>query len=168
MNRTTKLAASAALACLVAFAACKKKEDSSMSYEQQERRNWLTDTTWSFDWAALDLNRDGVVDQYMQPGTLADCVWDNTYTFLPNGGGQVNDSAHRCDTTVAVLSPFTWSFSDNDQYINLTGTSIYGMGRRLRVYYVGPHSLTVGRDTLVPDPLVSQPITATLIVGLKH
>ncbi|RYY40184.1 MAG: hypothetical protein EOO08_07560 [Chitinophagaceae bacterium] len=168
MNRSIKRAAGAALAGLLALSACKKKEEATLSYEQQERRTWLTDTTWSFDWAALDLNRDGVVDQYMQPGTLADCVWDNTYTFLPNGGGQVNDSAHRCDTTVPVLAPFSWSLSDNDQYINLTGTSIYGIGSRLRVYYVGPHALTVGRDTLVHDPLVTQPISATLIIGLKN
>ncbi|GAB4094102.1 hypothetical protein [Flaviaesturariibacter terrae] len=169
MNRSLKKTAAALLACILAFAACQKKNDGdSLSYEQQERRAWLTDTTWSFDWAALDLNGDGSADQYIQPGTLADCVWDNSYTFLPNGSGITNDSAYRCDTTRPVLAPFSWNLSDNDQYLNVNGTSILGIGGHLRLYYIGPHNLTVGRDTLVPDPLVNQPITATLLVSLKH
>ncbi|RYY91581.1 MAG: hypothetical protein EOO11_22505, partial [Chitinophagaceae bacterium] len=142
MNAFTKTLTGAALAAVVALSACKKKEDTSLSYEQQNRRAWLTDTTWFFYWAALDINRDGTPDQYLQPNTFADCYWDNTYTFFPNGAGITNDSSYRCDTTVPVLKPFTWAFSDNDQYLNVTGTSVFGISGHLRVYFVGGDYLT--------------------------
>ena len=168
MKRITYSGATALLAGLLAFTACKKEADTSLTYEQQQRRNWLTDTTWTFDWAALDLNGDGIVDQYIQPGTVADCMFDNAYTFLPNGSGDAYDSTYRCDTTIAVHAPFTWSLADNAQTLVVKGTSLYGLGGRLRVGYLDSRILTVSRDTLVPDPFAPRTITASLIISMKH
>ncbi|RZI81526.1 MAG: hypothetical protein EOP15_21085 [Pseudomonas sp.] len=168
MKRMTPIRATALLAGLLAFAACRKEADTSLSYDQQLRRGWLTDTTWTFEWAALDLDRDGDADQYIQPGTMADCVFDNAYTFLPNGSGDAYDSTHRCDTNVAVHTPFAWSLADNDQTLTVTGSKLFGIGGRLRINYLDNRVLTVSRDTLVPDPLVAQPITASLIISMKH
>lgn len=168
MKRKTPIVATALLTGLLAIAACKKNEDTGLSYDQQQHRTWISATTWVYDWVALDLDRDGVADQYVQPGTISDCLFDNAYTFQPNGSGDVFDSTARCDTTVALHAPFTWALSDNDRTLTVNGTNLFGLGGHLRVIYLDNRLFTIARDTLVHDPAVAQPITASLIISMKH
>jgi hypothetical protein len=101
------------LASLTIWTACKK--NSSSSTDTNSRTTLITEGSWKFDSAGVDLNKDGIID--IVDTTLLPCQKDNTYTFLKDSTGVADEGATKCKSTDAQTTAFTWSFSGTGQSV---------------------------------------------------
>ncbi|HYF33441.1 MAG TPA: lipocalin family protein [Chitinophagaceae bacterium] len=146
----------AIFACLLAisFAGCKKNKG-------QTRTELLAKSAWKFDNAGLDMNRDGTVDAPVPPGFLQACDTDNTLTFNADGTGFTDEGATKCNGANPQTVPFSWSFKDNEQTINLSNAVFGGLNGDIKVKTINDNQLELHKDVNI-GALVN------VIVFLKH
>ena len=146
----------AVLACALAFSftACKKSKT-------QTKTDLITKSAWKFDNAALDMNRDGTADAPVPPGFLQTCDTDNTITFNADGTGIADEGATKCSTANPQTSPFTWSFKDNEQVINLSNSIFGGLSGEIKVKTLNDNQMELHKEINVGT-------IVNVIVYLKH
>lgn len=145
-----------ALVCLVAFSfsACKKSKSKS-------RTDLITQSSWKYENAGLDVNRDGTVDAPIPGGFMQSCDLDNTITFNSNGTGVADEGATKCDPSSPQSSPFTWSFKDNEQTITLSNAVFGGLNGDIKVKTINENQLELHKE-------VNMMTIVNVIVFLKH
>jgi len=103
----------AALGFLVAcFVACKKSPA-----HVKTKTELATQSSWKLSTASAA----GFGDITSQ---IPACYKDNTYTFVSDGTGTINESANVCSPTTA--GPFTWSFLNNETTLHLSAAIFTG------------------------------------------
>jgi hypothetical protein len=145
-----------ALVCLVAFSfsACKKSKSKS-------RTDLITESSWKYQDAGLDVNRDGTVDAPIPAGFMQSCDTDNTITFKSDGTGIADEGATKCNAASPQSSPFTWSFKDNEQTITLSNAVFGGLNGDIKVKTINENQLELHKE-------VNMTAIVNVIVFLKH
>jgi|GEM_PF-1933006 len=148
--------------------ACNKSDNTPPSTKASpENMRRLTSGTWVFELGGLDLDRNGVGDIELPDALAYSCYTDNAYTFRNDYSGNVFDSSFRCDTLLPVNRTFTWSMSDNEQYIHLNNSAFFGMSGRFRLWWLTDSFLAIARDTMVQIPQSPQPVSASALFLYK-
>ena len=143
---------------VVLFSACSKDDDPPTTAE-------LLDTgTWKFDEGGVDNNQDGIVDLIISVGLLDPCIADNTITFYSDGTGVIDEGGTKCLPTASQSTNYTYSLSNNDTQITLTGADLLGLGGNFEITEVSATRLGLSKDTTLP--LFPAPVS--MIVYLKH
>lgn len=122
----------------------------------------LTQTSWKFDNAGLDANKDGTIDTDISSQINA-CVKDNTVKFEPNGTGTSDEGPTQCPTSPGQTVPFNWSFTSNETVLNISGNAVAGLGGQFKILTLTDTRLSLSKDTTVP--FVG---SVALIANLKH
>ena len=145
-----------ALLTIISITACKKGGGAKSNTEL------LTQTTWKFDNAALDVDRNGTPDSPVPPGFLQSCDTDNTLTFKSDKTGVVDEGATKCDPAGPQTIPFTWTFKDNEQTITLGNVAFGGLNGDVKVKTLNDTKLELHKDINVLGTAVN------VIVYFKH
>jgi hypothetical protein len=145
----------------VLFFACKKKDSDSPA--GPSKTTLLTQSSWQFNNAGLDPDKNGTIDQDIS--TLVNgCLKDNTVSFSSsNNSGTMDEGASKCNTNDPQTLPFTWAFTNSETKINITGNVIAGKGGEYKI-----NSLTSTSFSLSKDTLISGFGQTTIVVNLKH
>lgn len=146
----------AGLLLLAAFSACKKGGGAKSKTEL------LTQSTWKFNNAALDVDRNGTPDSPVPPGFLQSCDTDNTLTFKSDNTGVVDEGPSKCDPTGPQTIAFTWSFKDGEQIITLSNVAFGGLNGDVKVKTLNDTQLELHKDINVLGSAVN------VIVYFKH
>lgn len=146
----------AAFVCFLAFsfAACKKSKSKS-------RTDLITQSSWKYQDAGLDVNRDGTVDAPIPAGFLQACDLDNTITFKSDGTGTADEGTLKCDPSSPQTSTFTWTFKDNEQVITLSNALFGGLNGEVKVKTINDSQLELHKE-------VNMTAIVNVIVFLKH
>ena len=122
----------------------------------------LTQTSWKFDNAGLDANKDGTIDTDISSQINA-CVKDNTVKFEPNGSGTSDEGPTQCATSPGQTVPFTWAFASNETVLTISGNAVAGLGGQFKILTLSDTKLSLSKDTTVP--IFGN---VALIANLKH
>ena len=145
----------------ILFFACKKKDSDSPG--GPNKTTLLTQSSWQFNNAGIDPNKDGTIDTDIS-GFISACLKDNTVSFSStNNSGTMDEGASKCNTSDPQSVPFTWAFTDNETKISITGNVIAGQGGSYKI-----NSLTSTSFSLSKDTLISGFGQTTIVVNLKH
>src|SRR6478735_6763131 len=109
---------------IAVFASCSKDDDKD---PEPTRLQLLTNVAWKYDSAGIDANGDGTIDSALPDGTIEDCDKDNTYLFMDDGTGTINEGATKCDPDSPQTVPFNYSLNSNATVINFPDTLINGI-----------------------------------------
>lgn len=150
----------AASLLLIAFSfACKKSGGSG----PKSKTELLTQASWKYENAALDLDGNGTADAPLPTGILEACDLDNTITFNSNGSGVVDEGATKCNGADPQSAPFNWSFKNNEQVITFTNMTFAGLDGDVTVKNITETQLEMHKAVTPPvGPSVN------VIVYLKH
>lgn len=121
----------------------------------------MTQQTWKYENAGIDADKNGSIDSPL-PITIPACTTDNTITFSSDGKGVVNEGATKCTTTDPQTVPVTWSFTNNETELNLTGPAVAGVGGRFKLLALTSTQLSLSKDTTFG------PFQTTIVLNLKH
>ena len=143
----------------VFFISCDK--NSSDEEVEETKTDLITKSTWKYENAQVDQNKDGAGDFPLPAGTIPDCFLDNTITFQSNGTGTINEGASVCPMTPAS-APITWSFTNSENTLNLGGGSIAGISGQLKIITLTDTKLTLSKDTSYLG------FSAAILVNLQH
>jgi hypothetical protein len=143
---------------VVLFSACSKDDDPLTTSEM------LASGSWKFDEGGVDNDQNGTVDLIISVGLLAPCIADNTISFSTNGTGVVDEGASKCDPAASQSTNFTYTLTNNDKQINISGANVLGLGGSFEITEVSETRLGLSKDTL----LAPFPTPVSLIVYLKH
>jgi hypothetical protein len=147
----------AASLLVLAFSfACKKGGGSKSNTEL------LTQASWKYENAAVDVDRNGTPDSPVPAGFLQQCDLDNTITFNSNGTGVVDEGATKCNGGSPQSAPFTWEFKNNEQIISLTNLSFGGLNGDVKVKALNENQLEMHKEVNFMGTIVN------VIVYLKH
>jgi hypothetical protein len=128
----------------------------------------LNQKPWKYKAAGIDLDKNGTIDNALPSTALQPCMLDNTYVFNSNGTGTIDEGATKCNSTAAQTSPFNWNFSDNETYINLESTSLFGLGGKFKVLTLNDTAFNMSKDTTVVAPGFPVPISVAIVINLQH
>ena len=142
------------------FASC-SKDDSTDS--EPTKKELLTESAWKFNNAGIDANGDGTIDTALPAGTIEDCDKDNTYTFLPDGTGTMDEGATKCDPLNPQTLPFNYSVNSDVTVMNFPDTVINGISGDVNILLLNATNLKLQKSVEV-----GLPIPVSVIVELKH
>ena len=143
---------------VILFSACSKDDDPLSTSEM------LASGAWKFDEGGIDNDQNGTVDLIIQVGLLSPCIADNTISFSTTGSGIIDEGASKCDPAAAQSTNFTYTLSNNDKQINISGADLLGLGGNFEITEVSETRLGLSKDTT----LAAFPVPVSLIVYLKH
>lgn len=146
------------VAILGSLAGCKKNDSNGPS-----KTELLTSSTWVFDKAGLDVNKDGFADTSVPPGYIGDCDKDNTLTFKTDGTGVLDEGASKCDPGNPQTSPFTWSFKNGETVLNFPSVILTGISGDVTI-----QKLTSTELDFIKEVNIGTPTTVNVIVEMKH
>ncbi|MGB8195219.1 MAG: lipocalin family protein [Chitinophagaceae bacterium] len=146
----------AACICLLAFpyAGCKKSKSKT-------KTDLLAQSTWKYDNAGVDADRNGTVDAPVPPGFLQACDMDNTITFNTDGTGTVDEGGTKCNASSPQTSQFTWSFKNNEQVITFSNAVFGGLNGDVTAKTINENQLELHKEINVGT-------IVNVIVFLKH
>jgi len=120
---------------------CKKDSSSSTTKTEQ-----ITSADWKYDNGGIgDANGNILVD-FNTTGSIPACSLDNTIHFNSNGSGMVSENANVCSGAPATTA-FTWSFSNNETVLNLSGGIVAGIGGSFKIKTLSSTQLSLIKDT---------------------
>lgn len=141
--------------------ACKKDENNGPTNTQM-----LSSSPWKYESGGVDQDKNGTIEiSFAAVGILQPCILDNTATFNSNGTGVTDEGATKCSVVAPQTAPFTWSFTNSETAINITG-SVLGLGGTFKIA-----SLTSTKFSLTKDTTIifgSTPANVALIVNMQH
>jgi len=145
-----------ALALSIAWASC-SKNNSNSNYNAQV--TLLTKSTWKFDTAGVDLDKNGVIDQ--EDNSLEPCFKDNTYVFNKDSTVVMDEGATKCDAGDPQTSSYSWTITNgNPPVLKSDVNPILAEG--LKVLTLTDTKLTVYKDTTVFG------VSFWYVLSLKH
>jgi len=143
-----------------AFLGCQKDNSKSSAPTKTEL---ITKSSWKYDNAGIDLDRNGVIDIPPPAGTLEACDTDNFLLLAANGTGTVDEGPTKCVAGFPQSAPLTWSFSSNETVLNLNGGGVLGINGQFKILELTDIKLSLSKDTTIP---FFGPVA--LIANLKH
>ena len=136
--------------------ACKKDSSSSTDKNQQ-----LTSADWKYDNGGFGDASGNILISFSTAGVIPNCSLDNTIHFNSNGSGAVSENTDVC-TGAPATTNFTWSLSDNETVLNISGGIVGGIGGSFKIKTLSGTQLKLLKDTSYMGTSV------TAIVNLKH
>jgi hypothetical protein len=150
----------AASVLLLAFTfGCKKGGGSG----PKSKTELLTQASWKYENAAVDVDRNGTPDSPLPAGILDACELDNTITFSSNGTGVVDEGGTKCNGADPQSAPFNWSFKNNEQVITFTNIAFGGLDGDVTLKTINETQLELHKEVTVAIGTV-----VNVIVYLKH
>lgn len=133
-----------AIACLalVTFAGCSKDDGGS----SKSRTELITQSSWKYESAGIDADRNGIVDSPLPPGMIDPCEMDNLITFNANGSGLVDEGPTKCNGGSPQTVPFSWSLKDNEQTIVFSGMSFGGLNGDVKLKNISDRQMELHKD----------------------
>lgn len=125
------------------------KDDDDNTPAGKTKTQILTESSWRFETAGLDNNKDGTIDTDLSSQINA-CAKDNTVKFEANGSGTVSEGANQCASSSGPTTPFTWAFASNETALNITGNAVLGYGGQYKVVSLTETRLSLSKDTTLP------------------
>ncbi len=122
----------------------------------------ITQSTWKFDRAGLDLDNNGTIDSPLPAGVLQSCDTDGTLTFNSNGTGVGDEGTTKCDPATPQTVNFTWSLKNNETVINISNVLFGGLTGDVKLIDVTSTKLTLEKD------VTNGSLTVNVVVELKH
>ncbi len=145
-----------AFAFLTIWAACKKNHSAA---DNTSRATLITQTSWKYDTAGADIDKDGIVD--IGDPTLEPCFKDNIYQFNKDSTGVVDNGPTKCNPTDPQTTPFTWSFSNTgDSVIRSDANPILASG--VNIFSMSSTKMVLYKDTSVYGQEI------WYVISLKH
>ena len=146
-----------------AFTGCQKESDPAPA--QATKTDLITKSSWKYDNAGIDNNKDGTIDlplAAVAPGVILSCQTDNLITFKSNNAGSVDEGATKCNATDATTTNFNWNFADNETNLNISNNIFSIMNGKSKIVALSETAFTLSRDTTLVGTNVA------LVVTLKH
>ncbi|MFN2438954.1 MAG: hypothetical protein ABR503_07120 [Chitinophagaceae bacterium] len=145
--------------CL-AFLGCQKDNSGSSAPTKTEL---ITKSSWKYDNAGIDIDKNGVIDIPPPAGTLEACATDNFLLLASNGTGNVDEGPTKCNAGSPQSVALTWSFANNETALNLNGGGVLGINGQFKILELTDIKLSLSKDTTIP---FFGPVA--LIANLKH
>ena len=139
---------------------CQKDGDGGTT--KKTKTELITQSTWKFDRAGLDLDNNGTIDSPLPAGVLQSCDTDGTLTFNSNGSGVGDEGPTKCDPANPQTVNFTWSLKNNETVINFSNVLFGGLTGDVKLIGVTDSKLTLQKD------VTNGGITVNVVVELKH
>ena len=150
---------SALLIFFLAVLSCSKDE----SDPEPTKTDILTQQTWKFDNAGVDIDKNGTIDNNLPPTVLPPCLTDNTISFVNDGSGTVDEGAEKCMPTDPQTTSFNWNFTENETAINISGNAVAGTnGGKFKILQLTETQLSLSKDTTF------QGFSVAVIANFKH
>ena len=136
-----------AILFLGAFSACKKDNKDN----PKTNTDLITQASWKFSAASAS----GFGDISSQ---IPDCYKDNTYTFVSDGSGTINESTNVCSPSTA--GAFTWNFTNNETGLHISTTLFQNGTSDFTIISLTETNLIVSQTmTVAPLPPTTVQIT---------
>jgi len=145
-----------ALALSIAWASC-SKNNSNSNYNAQV--TLLTKSTWKFDTAGVDLDKNGVIDQ--EDNSLEPCFKDNTYVFNKDSTVVMDEGATKCDVSDPQTSSYSWTLTNGNPAVLKSDVDPI-LAEGLKVFALTDTKLTVYKDTSFMG------VSFWYVLSLKH
>lgn len=145
--------------CLTLLSCSKEGSNSSAPTKTE----LITKSSWKYDNAGLDVDKNGVIDIPAPAGTLEDCETDNFLILSANGRGTVDEGPTKCFVGAPQTVPITWAFSNNETILNLNGGGVLGINGQFKIIELTDAKLSLSKDTTI-----SLFGSVALIANLKH
>jgi hypothetical protein len=139
------------------FLSCKKDSSSS----GPSKTELITQSSWKYDDAGADLDKNGTVD-FSFTSQIPACVIDNTLTLQTGGTGTVDEGATKCDPSTPQTAAITWGFTNNETSLNLGGGGLLGISGQFKIVTLDQNNLSLSRDTTYQGAQVA------FVLKLKH
>jgi hypothetical protein len=139
------------------FLSCKKDDSSSNA---QTKTDLITKSSWKYEDAGADADRNGTIDISLS-SQIPSCLKDNILTLTANGSGTVDEGADVC-ASVPQTTPVTWSFDNNETYLNLGGGGLLGITGQFKIVTLNDVNLALSKDTTL------QGLQSSFVIKLKH
>jgi hypothetical protein len=143
------------LALSIAWASCGK----SNSNNNNSNVTLLTKSTWKFDTAGIDGNKDGKIDQ--EDNSLESCFKDNTYVFNKDSTVVMDEGATKCNAADPQTSSYAWSITNTNPAVLKSDVDPI-LAEGLKILTLTDTKLTVYKDTAVYG------ISFWYVLSLKH
>lgn len=142
------------------FSAC-SKDDADPVLTSVDK---LSSGAWKFDEGGIDNDQNGTIDLVVSVGLLDPCIADNTVNFANNGTGIADEGPTKCDPAASQTTSFTYTLSNNDKQLNISGINLLNLGGSFEITELSPTRLGLSKDTV----MAPFPTPVSLIVYLKH
>ena len=139
----------------IAWASCGK----SNSNTGNSNVTLLTKSTWKFDTAGVDLDKNGTIDQ--EDNSLEPCFKDNTYVFNKDSTVVMDEGATKCNAADPQTSSYTWSISNSNPAVLKSDVNPI-LAEGLKIKTLTDTKLVVYKDTSYLG------ISFWYVLSLKH
>jgi hypothetical protein len=139
---------------------CQKDADGGTT--KKTKTELLTQATWRFDRAGLDLDNNGTIDAPLPAGVLQTCDTDGSLTLNSNGTGIGDEGPTKCNGATPQTVNFTWSLKNSETIINFSDQLFGGLTGDVKLINVTETELTLEKD------VTNMGLTVNVIVVLKH
>lgn len=138
------------------------KDDDDNTPAGKTKTQTLTQASWKFETAGIDVNKDGTIDTDLSSQINA-CYKDNTLKFETNGSGTADEGATKCTSGASQTTTFNWVFASNETQLNITGNAVLGYGGQYKIVTLSDTKLSLSKDTTLPIIGAS-----TLVANFNH
>lgn len=137
----------------IAFISCGKDKDEEPAKTKTEL---ITQSGWKFDKATAGVYGD--VSAYINA-----CYKDNTFVFVANGTGTVDEATVVCSPSTA--GAFTWSFQNNESLLNVSASLLPTGSNTFNLISLNETNMVLTQNVTLPPP-----VSTTVLVEftLKH
>lgn len=144
----------------VCLLSCDKDSDETA---QPTNTELIAKASWKYENAGIDIDKNGTIESPLPSSLIQPCLTDNTLTFTANGSGTLDEGATKCDPTLPQTTQITWSFTNNETTLNLSGGGLLGVSGQVKIIALTEDRLTLSKDTSLP--IVG---AVALVANLKH
>ncbi len=137
---------------------CKK----SSSPSEETKTEVIAKSSWKYYNAGADLDKNGTIDSPLPSTILLPCIIDNLITFQANGTATIDEGATKCDPVAPQTTTATWSFSNNESILNISGNGLVGISGQFKILVLNTTQLHLAKDTTISG------LQLALVVQLKH
>lgn len=144
-------------AVCIFFISCKNNAP-----DEPTKTEMLTSSDWKYDNGGIGDANGNISINFSTLTVIPACAFDNSLRFNSGGQGIAYENANICSGAPAT-SNFTWSFSNTETALNVSGNAVAGLSGNFRI-----KELTSTRLTLLKDTTVTGFGAVTAIFELKH
>lgn len=147
---------------VLCVASCSKSDSDEKGKTNTDK---ISASTWKYDKAEIDANKDGTADTPIPAGYLEACETDNLITFKADGSGTIDEGPAKCDPTDPQSLAFTWTFKANETILNFPTAIITGVSGDVTIKSLTETSMVLVKDVSITTPF---PANVNVILTLKH
>jgi hypothetical protein len=142
-NKTLIVPFLAFLGFIAFIAGCSKSSSSSNTGKPDADSLLITSAAWKFSSSGYNLSGGGTIS--IVDTTVTACQKDNTYTFLADSAGTMDEGATKCNVGDPQTQPFSWYFMNKDAMLHITSNTI--LNGDLNVFSLSASSMVIYKDT---------------------